>query len=138
MKVVIDSSVLISIFSQSDKFHELALKIMDELRMSAAEIYIPSLALPEVCGGITRTTQDKREGAVAKEQIQRWIGSGFIIVEELTKDRMVDAASFAIKFTVKGADAVFSSLTLERGAQLITFDEKLKEKIKRKVRLFEL
>jgi len=138
LKVVIDSSVLISIFSQNDKFHKLALKIIEKLRASTVEIYVPSLALPEVCGGITRITRDRKEGEAAKGVIQRWIDSGFFTMEELTKDRMLGAANFAIEFKVRGADAIFSSLALEKGAQLITFDEELKKKIKRKIKLFEL
>ena len=138
MGVVIDSSLLISAFSDRDKFHQVAIKILDKITESETEIYIPSLVLPEVCGGITRVTADKKEGEEAKKQIERWISSGFFTVEELTKERMINSAGFAIKFAIKGADAVFVSLAQEKGASLVSFDDKLKKKIRGKIKLFEL
>lgn len=136
MRVVIDSSILISLFSEKDEFHKIAVKIIDQIKKTNAEIHIPTLVLPEVCGGITRVTQDKRKAELAKNQIEKWIESGFFIVEEITKERMVNSAVFAIKHAIKGADAIFSSLALEKEAYLVSFDDKLKKKIKGKVNLF--
>lgn len=138
MRVVIDSSVLISLFSEEDKFHELALNTMKQIRKEDLEVYISTLVLPEVCGGITRVTQDKRKAQQAKSQIEELIKSGVFNVEELTEERMFNSAIFAIKFAVKGADAIISSLAQEKGAYLATFDEKLRKKITGKVKLFEI
>jgi predicted nucleic acid-binding protein len=138
VRVVIDSSVLISLFSEGDKFHSTAIDIMNKIRQEKAEIHISTLVLPEVCGGIVRVIKDKTRAKQVKSQIDRWVVSGFFNVQELSEERMMSAAEFAIDFGVRGADAIIASLAKELGAYLITFDDNLKKKIKGKVKLFEL
>lgn len=59
-------------------------------------------------------------------------------VKELTLDRMKYATEDAIKFGLKGADAVFVALTKEMNAKLVTFDDKLERKLAGKIKIYRI
>ena len=136
MRVVIDSTILVSIFSDTDKFHKCGLDIFSKIIDKKIEAIIPTFAVPETCGMIGRVF-DKHLGAIVEDQLNTWIDNGMLSAKELTLDRMRYATEDAIMFGLKGADAVFVSLAKETDAKLATFDKNLKDKIKRNIKLFE-
>lgn len=137
MRVVVDSTVLVSIFSDEDKFHNLGLDIFSKILEKKIEAIVPTLATPETCGMIGRVF-GKHLGEIVEEQLNTWIENGMLSVKELTLDRMKNATESAIFFELKGADAVFVSLTKELDVSLATFDDRVKKKVKEKVKLFEI
>jgi predicted nucleic acid-binding protein len=137
MKIVIDSSVIVSFFFK-DIYHDKAIEIFRKLKKEKTENIISTIALPEVCSAIIRQTNNKDYAAIVKRKIEKWIKDNFLKIEELTKERMLLASSTAIEFGLKGVDAIVVSLVKELKASLLTFDEEIKRKIKGKIKLFEL
>lgn len=137
MRVVIDSTILVSIFSDTDKFHKCGLDIFSKIIDKKIEAVIPTFAVPETCGMIGRVF-DKHLGEIVEDHLNTLIDNGMFSVKELTLDRMRYSTEDAIMFGLKGADAVFVALTKEMNAKLATFDQNLKDKIKRNIKLFEI
>jgi predicted nucleic acid-binding protein len=137
MKIVIDSSVIVSFFFK-DIYYDKAIEIFRKLKKEKTENIISTIALPEVCSAIIRQTNNKDYAAIVKRKIEKWIKDNFLKIEELTKERMLLASSTAIEFGLKGVDAIVVSLVKELKASLLTFDEEIKRKIKGKIKLFEL
>jgi len=137
MKVVIDSTVLVSMFSDKDKFHKLGLDVFSKIVDKKIEPIIPTLAIPETCGLIGRMFGNQL-ASIVKDQLNTWIENGIVLVKELTLERMKYATEDAITFGLKGADAVFVALTKESDASLATFDDGLKKRVKEKIKLFEI
>lgn len=138
MRVVLDSTVIFSIFYEKDTFHQLGMEIFDQFINREIEAFIPTLAMPEVCGAMKRETKDHKISMIVESQLEGWIENGMISAKELTLDRMKYATEDAIRFGLKGADAVFIALAKELDASLATFDKSLKEKIGRSVKFFEV
>jgi len=127
---VIDSCVFISAFCKTDPNHENGKKILEEIIDGKIEAVIPTIAMPEVCGVIRRITGSVEMANEVKKELEDLINSGLLKVEELTKRRMKEASEIAIRLGVKGADAIFISLARELNAELVTFDNEIKKKIK--------
>jgi predicted nucleic acid-binding protein len=127
---VIDSCVFVSAFCNKDPNHENGKKILEEIIEGKIEAVIPTIAMPEVCGVIRRITGSVEMANEVKKELEDLINSGLLKIEELTKRRMKEASEIAIRLGVKGADAIFISLAQELSAELVTFDNEIKKKIK--------
>lgn len=132
MRVVVDTTVLVSIFSDKDKFHKLGMKIYSDILDKRIEPIIPTLAFPETCGVIKRTLGE-HIAIMAEDNLSLLIDNEVLKAEELTIERMKKAVESAIRHSIKGGDAVFVSLTEELGARLATFDGEILKKMKDRV-----
>ena len=137
MRVVLDSTILVSIFSDHDRFHEKALAMYLDIFDEKIEAIVPTLALPETCGLIRRFFGEQL-AIMVEDQLMTLIENDMISVKDLTEDRMEKSVESAIRFSIKGGDAIFVSLAEETDAQLATFDDELKKKIKDKVNLTKI
>lgn len=137
MKVVLDSSVFVSMFSDEDKFHDIGRDIFLKIIEKKIEPIVPTLALPEICG-VFRRNFGLHLAMIVEDRINSLIDSNMLFVKELTIERMRAATEDAIRFGLKGGDAVFVSLTRELKVQFLTFDDNVKRKIMSKIKLFEM
>jgi len=137
VKIVLDSTVIFSIFYEKDLFHNLAMRIFNQLMDGKLEVFIPTIAMPEVCGAMKRETNDHKISMIVQSQLSGWMENNILSVKELTAERMTYATEDAIMFGLKGADAVFVALARELDAPLATFDDGIKKKIKGKIKIFE-
>jgi len=136
VRVVLDSSVLFSMFFEGDKFNPKGKEVLFKIVNKELEPTIPTLAVPEVCGAIRRITKDSKLAQIIEDRLNFWIDSKMFDVKELTIERMKSSTQDAIMFSLKGADAVFVSLAHELKTDFLTFDEGIKKKIKGKIKLF--
>ncbi|MDP3639934.1 MAG: PIN domain-containing protein [Nanoarchaeota archaeon] len=128
MNLVIDSNVLVSLFNDKDSHHRTVIEIMEEVLSGKHHAVISSLSLPEVCGSLARTV-GKQKAEEVYATVLEFIEFGIILVEELTEKRVQAASRFAIRHTLKGADAIIASLAQEKQSALVTFDRELKKKL---------
>ncbi len=113
------------------------MKIFEDLTTKDKQLFAPTLFFPEVVGTIRRKTDSSHFAQIIEETVLRWI-KNFIEVKELTKLRMQNSVEDAILYGLKGADAVSVALAKELKAELLTFDDKMKGKIKGKVKLYKM
>lgn len=137
MRVTIDSSFFVSLFLNGDENHKEATEIFETLISKDHEKNTTLLALPEVVGVIRRRTNSVNFAYVAEETLKGWMG-GMIDFKELTNDRVFLAVETAVRFGLKGADAIFVSLAKELDSSLLTFDKEIINKVKGKVKLFKV
>ncbi len=138
MKVILDSTVLFSIFYERDKWHKEGMKIFSQFMNKEIEAVIPTLAPPEVCGAMRRETGNYKLAAIIESQLQGWIENGILSAKELTMERMNYSIESAIRYSLKGSDSVFVSLAEESGAELATFDNDIIKKMDDRVKLFKI
>ncbi|MBI2084233.1 MAG: type II toxin-antitoxin system VapC family toxin [Candidatus Aenigmarchaeota archaeon] len=137
MRVVVDTTVLVSVFSDKDKFHKDGIRLYSDILDRKIEPIIPTLAFPETCGVIRRILGE-HIAIMVEDQLNLLVDNEVLKAEELTIKRMKSSVESAIRYSVRGGDAVFISLTEEFDAKLATFDEELKKKIKGRVKLFKI
>lgn len=136
MRVVLDSSVIFSMFFERDKFHSESKKIFSKIILKEIEPVVPNFAIAEVCGAVRRSTDDLHLAMIMEDTLNTWVDSNVLDAKELTSIRMKSATEIAIGFGLKGGDAVFVSLAKELDVKFLTFDEEIKKKVKNKIKLY--
>ncbi len=134
MNIIIDSSILVSLFNDKDIHHTRATQIFSQIADGIHKGLISSISIPETCGVLSRTI-GKERSQVIYGLLQDYINYNFLTVEQITPQRIEAATILAINSNIKGADAIISSLALEMKSSLATFDKELKEKLKAKIEI---
>ncbi|MEY3902188.1 MAG: hypothetical protein RL189_1494 [Pseudomonadota bacterium] len=122
---VIDASVWVSFFLESDAFHSKARDLMRSLTQTPSEtIRIPTLALVEVAGTISRVTGSS---ILANKSIRIMESLG-VESHDLDESLARLATELASHLAVKGADAVYIALARDLADSLVTFDKQQRER----------
>jgi predicted nucleic acid-binding protein len=117
---VIDASVWISFFLESDIHHPRARELIHSLFQNENEtVRIPNLALVEIAGTLSRVT---RSSILANKSI-RILEALAVEVHELDEPLSKLATELASQLTIKGADAVYVALARDLADTLVTFDK---------------
>lgn len=122
---VIDASVWVSFFLESDAFHTKACDLIRSLTQSPDEtIRIPTLAMIEVAGTISRVTGSS---ILANKSVRIMEALG-VESHDLDESLARLATELASHLAVKGADAVYIALARDLADSLITFDKQQRER----------
>lgn len=130
--VVLDASVLVSVFMRDEENHPLSREAVATLRRAAGAIVIPNLALAEVAGALSRRTLDARIGEGAIRRLRAWPG---LHVEPLSAALGLAAASLAAQFRLRGSDAVYVAVAAQRDDMLWTWDREILDRAREVVRV---
>jgi predicted nucleic acid-binding protein len=122
-ELVIDSSVFIAAFKIGDPFHDQALQILEQVG-TRYRAHVSTLVPVEVVGAIARTV-GQEEAEKVRKKFAEWVSAGFLSLQDLNRRRVEQAQQIAIKYRLRGADAVIAQLAYEKKARLATFDEEL-------------
>jgi len=128
-EVVLDSSVLVSVFVKGDRFRPAALRVMEKVFLGEYHVATSGIVPIEVCGAISRRAGVDKAVSV-KHQLDKWENMKFIAYSELSGRRRREATEFAVKLKLKGMDAIVVQVAKEKNAALVTFDEEMAEKAK--------
>jgi len=71
-----------------------------------------------------------------RNELVRWEDMDFITFSELTSKRRNEAAELAVRFGLRGMDAIVVQTAKEKNRALITFDEEMAEKAKPVVEVY--
>lgn len=108
------------------------MQIYSDILDKKLEPIIPTLAFPETCGVIRRVLGE-HIAVMTENNLGLLMDNEVIRVEELTIERMKKAAESAIRYSMKGGDAIFVSLAEEFDAKIATFDNEITEKAKNRI-----
>ena len=125
-ELVVDSSVFIAAFKVGDPFHKQAHKIIEQIGVKY-HAFVSCLVPVEVIGAIARAVSPKHAERIRK-MFASWVKGGFFVVEELDKKRTDEAQLIAIRYRLRGADAVIVQLASEKKCRLATFDGEILQK----------
>jgi len=117
--VVIDASVWVSYFVPSDPHHQESYNWIAERLEEGNPLAMPSLALAEVGGAISRISGDPRTGRAA----MRWLLARPTL-EVVSGEDVEEAAAFlACDLLMRGADAQYTLVAHRLSLPLISWDE---------------
>ncbi|MDI6819671.1 MAG: PIN domain-containing protein [Candidatus Hodarchaeaceae archaeon] len=128
-ELVVDSSVFIAAFKVGDPFHGQAHAVIEQIG-TKYRAFVSCLALVEVVGAMGRVVGPKYAKRIRK-RFTSWAKGGFITIEELDKKRADEAQLIAIKYGLRGADAVIVQLASEKKCMLASFDEEILQKFEK-------
>ncbi|MCL4370687.1 MAG: type II toxin-antitoxin system VapC family toxin [Chloroflexi bacterium] len=117
--MVIDASVWVSYYIAGQEHHEETVAWLDGVIRREGVVLLPSLAMPEIGGALSRRTGDAGLAMLALREIidypqLRIVHSDDRLMEEATR--------LAVGLPLRGADAVYVSLARSLGHPLITWD----------------
>lgn len=120
--IVLDASVWISSLLTTDRHHVRSDQWLVRTSTAGEKLLVPSIFVPEVAGAFVRRMGDKIAAAAA---LQRTLSSPALQVVPIDVSLATAAARHAIQLSLKGADAAYVALAVERGCPLVTWDREL-------------
>lgn len=136
-EVTLDSSVLVSAFVKGDRFRSAALRVMEKVFRGEYHVATSAIVPVEVCGAVSRRAGVDKAISV-KRQLDKWEEMNFTAYSELSGRRRREATELAVKYKLKGMDAIVVQVAKEKKAALATFDGEMAEKAKVAVEVLTL
>ncbi|MCX6046353.1 MAG: type II toxin-antitoxin system VapC family toxin [Chloroflexi bacterium] len=122
---VIDASVYVARSRRSEPGFADSVALLQRIDMEQWQVYLPSIALPEVAGNIARTTGKLSFARhVLIILLQPYVE---IIDVDVTMGQF--AANLAMQHRIRGCDAVYVALAQMRNAVLITLDQEQRQRV---------
>ena len=112
LSYVVDTSVLVARFLESDAHHSKVLAYWDNLEKGHCRFHIPALAIVESAGAINRRSSVTNMAA-AVHRLRQLIGRGHIVEYQLDDQRRNQALSMVVRYKLRSADAIFVALAEE-------------------------
>lgn len=116
---VVDASVWVSRFLPKDAFHAESRRWVEERVRQREVLVIPSLALAEVAGAVTRNTGSTSSGRRAAQYMDDLSISYSVVLDESLAQL---SALVAATFSLRGADAVYVAVARRMNSPLVTWD----------------
>lgn len=117
---VIDANVWVSWLVSADVNHRVSAGWLEAYARSGAPIVLPASALAEIAGTVARVTGDAVAGMKALEDV---LENRRIEIVDITRDFAERAARTAARLRLRGMDAIYATLAIERAMDLVTWDE---------------
>jgi len=126
MKLVVDANVFLAFVIPEEAEHAEALAFFAHGQTGRHRLLFPSLALPEIAGGVARRKRDQDKALLA---VNRFLHLEFSTVVPLSTSAAESAAKLASRHFLRGADAVYCQLAHQNHARLVTFDTEIKARV---------
>jgi predicted nucleic acid-binding protein len=117
---VIDASVYVALINANEKAHDRSWRWFQAAIEREEEIHAPAIILPEVAAAISRGTGNPD---LAQKTVDQLRDSRLITLQLVTRALAERAAEHALKYKIRGCDAVYIALADQLQTTLITLDE---------------
>jgi predicted nucleic acid-binding protein len=117
---VIDASVYVALINANEKAHDQSWQWFQAVIKNEEALYAPAIILPEVAAAISRGTGDPN---LAHEIVDQLKDSRLITLQPITQVLAKLAAKHALKYKIRGCDAVYVALADQMETALITLDK---------------
>lgn len=131
---VVDASVWVGSFLSDDIHYARSLRWIVHQTTSRAEFLIPTLALAEIAGALTRRAGSSLLGRRADSQVLALPTIQLVSLDGALGER---AADIAATHYLRGADAVYVAVAQAHGAALITWDTEVAARASGLVRILQ-
>ena len=122
----LDASVFINAFNPAEKGHETSREMLDRFRRDGTAIVEPTLLLPEAAAAVRRGTDNVELAQQFATELHRAAGLFWV---ELDEKLAQQAVGIAAEHSLRGSDAVYTSVALRFGAALVTLDRQQLERV---------
>jgi predicted nucleic acid-binding protein len=130
---VVDASVVVAVYKTDDLFHGDSRAWFARYLASTEAIDVPYLILSELAGAIARPTHDAALGHAAVAQFQL---VPRLTLHQIGRNTSILAAQLAADRWLRGADALYAAVAVQRRLPLITWDRELHDRAAAVVRTF--
>jgi predicted nucleic acid-binding protein len=127
---VIDASVHVADARPQDPNHAEARAFLDHVAANRCAVVLPTIVLAEVAAAISRGMGHPRVARLVTAVLRRQPHFQFVPVDGMLGDL---AAEVAAQSQIRGCDAVYVALALQRSAVLITLDREQQARAPRDV-----
>src|SRR5262245_18180760 len=115
----VDASVWMNTFDQREPGHLVSRQFLEAVRDQALPIIVPTLALVELAGAISRSRQTPGQAQAFAMALSRL---PHVTVRVLDEVCVLHALTLAAQHGLRGADAVSAAVAHEAGSTLVTLD----------------
>ncbi|OGS28258.1 MAG: hypothetical protein A2297_10190 [Elusimicrobia bacterium RIFOXYB2_FULL_48_7] len=129
----LDASVIVNSFFPKEQNSQFSSKLMQNIRVSQAVVYLPEIVLPEISSAIARGTDNPELAMEFVEQILKVPTFIFIPVE---RDISFLASEIAAECRLKGADSIYVATAKYFDVPLVTLDSDQREKARKLIKVF--
>jgi len=126
MMYVVDASVHVADARPQEPHHAEAHVLMTNMAAEGCCVYLPEIVLAEVAAAISRGTGRSDIAQRLAAVLRRVPHFQYVPVDTALGDR---AAQISARHRIRGCDAVYVALALERSAILITLDRQQWERV---------
>jgi len=120
--IVADASFWVAAFLAQDAHHDQSARLLRRMVTDDIPVSSPTLALVELAGALARRTGSE---PLAESAIRYLKGQSWLTLLPLSIAFSETAASVAITYSLRGADAVYVALARQESAPLITLDDEM-------------
>ena len=127
---VVDSSVWVASYRTQDQHHFESQQWIREVMTRGDTILGPAILLAEVAGALARLSGDTVGALATVENIRRFPTFELAVDSKELADL---SAQIAAELRLRGADAVYVAVAVQRGVPLITFDDQQRNRASQRV-----
>lgn len=124
--MIIDASVWVSSLLIDDIHHERSFTWFERALLSEQSLVIPSIALAEIAGAVSRRRDSGAEGHAALQKVLAAPGLRVMVID-LDLARL--SAQIAARHHLRGADAVYAATALRANLPLLSWDREMQERL---------
>ena len=128
---VVDASVWVASYRTQDQHHFESQQWIREVMTRGDTILGPAILLAEVAGALARLSGDTVGALATVENIRRFPTFELAVDSKELADL---SAQIAAELRLRGADAVYVAVAVQRGLPLITFDDQQRNRASQRVR----
>lgn len=122
---VVDASVFVAVYHPQDLYHQASLTWLQTHTIAGRPLVIPTLALAELAGAISRRTGDSQRGDLAVQELRALPRLYVLNIDEALG---LHAASIAANLRLRGADAVYVAVADIHGIGVVSWDTEILER----------
>jgi predicted nucleic acid-binding protein len=124
--VTVDASVFVNAFSPTESGSDKSVAYLNRLTDKGTPVIVPILLLPEIAASIARKQGDTELAYQLVEHLRSLANLTFVPLEENLAELSVETA---VKYKLRGSDAVYAAVALRFGTQLVTLDREQLERL---------
>lgn len=121
---VVDSSVWIASLKEDDPWHSQALPFIQEFGKGMHRAFLPRIVLVEVCARLGLMF-GPAFAVAAMARFEQWHRLGWLVLHDLDEARTAMAFDAALRYRLRGADAIVAALADEMQSPILAFDRRI-------------
>lgn len=120
--LTLDANIWIAVYDPADSLHDESALFLRSVAKLELSLYGPAFVIIEAGCALAHRTRDRRAGSNAMQRLQLY---PFLTLLPLNDRLLLTAGELGVRFTVRGADALYVATAALSDAPLITWDIEL-------------
>ncbi len=135
MRIVVDSSVFVAAFRESEPYAREAFRILQQIEKGILTAVIPTIVVLEVAAAIRRRTGSE---SLAQQVGEKLLSFSAISLIDVTAFRMLDYLDLAARIGLSGMDSIVVGVAREFDLPLMTLDKEMAARSQLEVKIINI